>query len=68
MIYANHVHSPYPSVPPLYFALNVSTMRNVASYMSHSPTPNVFVQFVLFDHTNLMFLTLGSVQWRTPLQ
>ncbi|XP_058724116.1 histone-lysine N-methyltransferase family member SUVH9-like [Vicia villosa] len=45
----------YPSNPPLNFALDVSKMRNVACYMSHSSTPNVLVQFVLYDHNNLMF-------------
>ncbi|CAJ1941934.1 unnamed protein product [Sphenostylis stenocarpa] len=45
----------YPSIPPLDFSLDVSTMRNVACYMSHSSTPNVLVQFVLYDHNNLMF-------------
>ncbi|RHN51327.1 putative methyltransferase chromatin remodeling SET family [Medicago truncatula] len=52
MIDANHVH---PAYPTLDFALDVSMMRNVASYISHSPTPNVFVQLVLFDHGNWMF-------------
>ncbi|MED6152441.1 Histone-lysine N-methyltransferase member suvh2 [Stylosanthes scabra] len=45
----------YPSIPPLDFSLDVSTVRNVACYMSHSSSPNVMVQFVLFDHNNLMF-------------
>ncbi|KEH16020.1 histone-lysine N-methyltransferase family member SUVH9 [Medicago truncatula] len=49
---ANHVP---PSYPPLDFALDISMMRNVASYISHSPTPNVFVQLVLFDHDNWRF-------------
>jgi len=52
MIDANYVH---PAYRPLDFALDVSMMRNVASYISHSPTPNVFVQLVLFDHGNWMF-------------
>ncbi|RHN74144.1 putative methyltransferase chromatin remodeling SET family [Medicago truncatula] len=52
MIDANHVH---PAYPTLHFALDVSMMRNVASYISHSPTPNVFVQLVLFDNGNWMF-------------
>ncbi|RHN51330.1 putative methyltransferase chromatin remodeling SET family [Medicago truncatula] len=52
MIDANHVH---PAYPTLDFALDVSMMRNVASYISHSPTPNVFVQLVLFHHGNWMF-------------
>lgn len=55
MIDANYVRPSFPSVPPLDFAMDVSRMRNVACYMSHSSTPNVLVQFVLFDHNNLMF-------------
>ena len=50
-----YVRPSYPSIPPLDFSLDVSTMRNVACYMSHSSTPNVLVQFVLYDHNNLMF-------------
>ncbi|XP_014505842.1 histone-lysine N-methyltransferase family member SUVH9 [Vigna radiata var. radiata] len=50
-----YVRPSYPSIPPLDFSLNVSTMRNVACYMSHSSSPNVLVQFVLYDHNNLMF-------------
>ncbi|QCD89180.1 histone-lysine N-methyltransferase family member SUVH9-like [Vigna unguiculata] len=55
MIDSNYVRPSYPSLPPLDFALDVSRMRNVACYMSHSSTPNVLVQFVLYDHNNLMF-------------
>jgi len=51
----NYVRPSYPSIPPLDFSLDVSTMRNVACYISHSSTPNVLVQFVLYDHNNLMF-------------
>ncbi|KAK7360749.1 hypothetical protein VNO77_02758 [Canavalia gladiata] len=54
-IYSDYVHPSYPSIPPLDFSLDVSTMRNVACYMTHSSTPNVLVQFVLYDHNNLMF-------------
>lgn len=54
-IYPDYVRPLYPSIPPLDFSLDVSTMRNVACYMSHSSTPNVLVQFVLHDHNNLMF-------------
>ncbi|KAK3187715.1 hypothetical protein Dsin_027276 [Dipteronia sinensis] len=45
----------YPSIPPLDFAMDVSRMRNAACYISHSVTPNVLVQYVLYDHNNLMF-------------
>ncbi|XP_020216621.1 LOW QUALITY PROTEIN: histone-lysine N-methyltransferase family member SUVH9-like [Cajanus cajan] len=54
-IYPQYVRPSYSSIPPLDFSLDVSTMRNVACYMSHSSTPNVLVQFVLYDHHNLMF-------------
>ena len=54
-IFTDYVRPSYPSIPPLDFAMDVSRMRNVACYMSHSTTPNVLVQFVLYDHNNLMF-------------
>ncbi|XWS39110.1 hypothetical protein CRYUN_Cryun18bG0022100 [Craigia yunnanensis] len=54
-IFAEYVRPSYPSIPPLDFAMDVSRMRNVACYMSHSSSPNVLVQYVLYDHNNLMF-------------
>uniref|UniRef100_A0A1J3GIA2 Histone-lysine N-methyltransferase family member SUVH9 n=1 Tax=Noccaea caerulescens TaxID=107243 RepID=A0A1J3GIA2_NOCCA len=45
----------YPQIPPVDFAMDVSKMRNVACYISHSTYPNVIVQLVLHDHNNLMF-------------
>lgn len=54
-IYSDYVRPSYPSIPPLDFAMDVSSMRNVACYISHSNSPNVFAQFVLFDHNNVMF-------------
>ncbi|XP_004292255.1 PREDICTED: histone-lysine N-methyltransferase family member SUVH9-like [Fragaria vesca subsp. vesca] len=54
-IYPDYVRPTYPAIPPLDFAMDVSKMRNVACYMSQSSTPNVMVQFVLYDHNNLMF-------------
>ncbi|KAH8495535.1 hypothetical protein H0E87_018634 [Populus deltoides] len=54
-IYPNYTRPSYPELPPLDFAMDVSKMRNVACYMSHSSAPNVLVQFVLYDHNNLMF-------------
>ncbi|KAJ0966567.1 hypothetical protein J5N97_023484 [Dioscorea zingiberensis] len=39
----------------LNFALDVSKKRNVACYLSHSMSPNVFVQMVLYDHYNEKF-------------
>ncbi|GAB2266710.1 Histone-lysine N-methyltransferase member suvh2 [Dionaea muscipula] len=54
-IFSEYVRPTYPSIPPLDFAMDVSRMRNVACYISHSTSPNVLVQFVLFDHNNMMF-------------
>ncbi|KAJ6430280.1 hypothetical protein OIU84_021642 [Salix udensis] len=54
-IYPDYIRPSYPEIPPLDFAMDVSKMRNVACYVSHSSTPNVLVQFVLYDHNNLMF-------------
>ncbi|XP_024016719.1 histone-lysine N-methyltransferase family member SUVH2 [Eutrema salsugineum] len=65
----NLVRPDYPSLPPLDFALEVSKMRNVASYISPSKEPNVMAQFVLYDHNNLMFprLMLFALENITPL-
>ncbi|KAL6503531.1 Histone-lysine N-methyltransferase member suvh2 [Orobanche gracilis] len=54
-IFSDYVSPTYPLVPPLDFAMDVSGMRNLACYMSHSSIPNVFVQLVLFDHNNISF-------------
>lgn len=53
--YSDYVCPSYPSVPPLDFAMDVSKMRNAACYISHSLIPNVFVQLVLYDHSNVSF-------------
>lgn len=54
-VFPDYVPPLYPSVPQLEFAMDVSRMRNVACYMSHSSCPNVFVQLVLYDHSNIAF-------------
>ncbi|KAL3828307.1 hypothetical protein ACJIZ3_017109 [Penstemon smallii] len=54
-VFSDYVCPSYPSIPPLDFAMDVSRMRNLACYMSHSPSPNVFVQLVLYDHNNVSF-------------
>ncbi|KAK1421081.1 hypothetical protein QVD17_23170 [Tagetes erecta] len=54
-IFSDYVRPSYPSVPPLDFAMDVSRMRNVACYLSHSSYPNVLVQLVLYDHSNFAF-------------
>ncbi|KAJ4778629.1 hypothetical protein LUZ62_062886 [Rhynchospora pubera] len=42
----------FPPHPDINFSIDVSKARNVACYLSHSCSPNVFVQYVLFDHYN----------------
>ncbi|MFS7916474.1 putative [histone H3]-lysine(4) N-trimethyltransferase chromatin remodeling SET family [Helianthus anomalus] len=54
-IFTDYVRPTYPSVPPLDFGMDVSRMRNLACYMSHSSCPNVLVQLVLYDHSNIAF-------------
>lgn len=51
----DYVAPDYPAIPELNFAIDVSRARNVACYFSHSCSPNVFVQFVLFDHYNASY-------------
>lgn len=69
-IFSDYVRPGYPPMPPLDFAIDVSKMRNVACYMTHSSTPNVLVQFVLYDHNNLMFphLMLFAMENIPPLR
>ncbi|XP_058095018.1 histone-lysine N-methyltransferase family member SUVH9-like [Magnolia sinica] len=59
-----------PLLPPLGFAMDVSSMRNVACYFSHSCSPNVLVQFVLFDHYDLSYphLMLFAMENIPPLR
>ncbi|KAI7746488.1 hypothetical protein M8C21_024491 [Ambrosia artemisiifolia] len=54
-IFSDYVRPSHPSVPPLDFAMDVSRVRNVACYMSHSACPNVLVQLVLYDHSSIAF-------------
>ncbi|KAL2506502.1 Histone-lysine N-methyltransferase family member SUVH9 [Abeliophyllum distichum] len=54
-IFSDYARPSHPSIPPLDFSMDVSRMRNVACYMSHSSSPNVFVQLVLYDHNNVSF-------------
>ncbi|XP_016512786.2 histone-lysine N-methyltransferase family member SUVH9 [Nicotiana tabacum] len=69
-IYPDYVRPAYPSIPPLDFAMDVSRMRNVACYMSHSSSPNVLVQPVLYDHNNVSFphLMLFAMENIPPLR
>ncbi|MED6219243.1 Histone-lysine N-methyltransferase member suvh2 [Stylosanthes scabra] len=70
LINSDYVRPSFPSIPPLDFALDVSRMRNVACYISHSSSPNVLVQFVLYDHNNLMFphLMLFAMETIPPMR
>ncbi|GMP77637.1 hypothetical protein CsSME_00033847 [Camellia sinensis var. sinensis] len=69
-IFTDYVRPSYPSIPPLDFAMDVSRMRNVACYMSHSSSPNVLVQFVLYDHNSVIFphLMLFAMENIPPLR
>lgn len=69
-IYDDYVRPSRPSIPPLDYAMDVSRMRNVACYMSHSSSPNVLVQLVLYDHNNVCFprLMLFAMENIPPLR
>ncbi|WOL06195.1 hypothetical protein Cni_G14927 [Canna indica] len=54
-VFPDYVPPNFPPLPGLNFSIDVSRSRNVACYLSHSGSPNVFVQFVLFDHNNLLY-------------
>ncbi|KAG2240281.1 hypothetical protein Bca4012_024303 [Brassica carinata] len=54
-VFPDYERPSYPQIPPVDFAMDVSKLRNVACYISHSTDSNVIVQFVLHDHNNLMF-------------
>ncbi|KAL5196838.1 hypothetical protein ABZP36_000350 [Zizania latifolia] len=54
-VYPEYVAPNNPAVADLKFSIDVSRARNVACYFSHSCSPNVFVQFVLFDHYNVSY-------------
>ncbi|KAL6611200.1 hypothetical protein ACP70R_039128 [Stipagrostis hirtigluma subsp. patula] len=54
-VYPEYVAPDHPALPELNFAIDVSRARNVACYFSHSCSPNVFMQFVLFDHYNASY-------------
>ncbi|KAJ6794578.1 histone-lysine N-methyltransferase family member SUVH9-like [Iris pallida] len=54
-VFPDYMPPSLPSLPGLDFSIDVSRARNVACYISHSYSPNVFVQFVLYDHYNVAF-------------
>ncbi|XP_042516967.1 histone-lysine N-methyltransferase family member SUVH9-like [Macadamia integrifolia] len=69
-VFPEFVRPSNSSIPPLDFAMDVSAMRNVACYVSHSSTPNVMVQFVLYDHHNILYphLMLFALENIPPLR
>lgn len=54
-VYPEYVAPNHPAITDLNFSIDVSRARNVACYFSHSCSPNVFIQFVLFDHYNMSY-------------
>ncbi|XP_020575298.1 histone-lysine N-methyltransferase family member SUVH2-like isoform X1 [Phalaenopsis equestris] len=54
-VFPDFIPPKYPCLSELSFSLDVSRARNVASYFCHSCCPNAFVQFVLYDHYNLLY-------------
>ncbi|KAG0452890.1 hypothetical protein HPP92_025554 [Vanilla planifolia] len=54
-VFQDYLPPRYPYLPELSFSIDVSRARNVACYLSHSCSPNVFVQFVLYDHYNVSY-------------
>ncbi|PIA40061.1 hypothetical protein AQUCO_02500050v1 [Aquilegia coerulea] len=69
-VYPDFKQPTIPQAPSLDFAMDVSRMRNVACYFSHSTTPNVLVQFVMYDHTNASYphLMLFAMENIPPLR
>ncbi|XP_077250897.1 histone-lysine N-methyltransferase family member SUVH2-like [Tasmannia lanceolata] len=69
-VFPGHVRSTFPALPELNYAMDVSRMRNVACYISHSCRPNVLVQFVLYDHFNVLYphLMLFAMENIPPLR
>ncbi|XP_047319260.1 histone-lysine N-methyltransferase family member SUVH9-like [Impatiens glandulifera] len=54
-MFSDYARPTHPCTPKLDFVIDVSKMRNVACYMSHSTCPNVMVQFVLYNHNSLYY-------------
>ncbi|KAF5185094.1 Histone-lysine N-methyltransferase Su(var)3-9 [Thalictrum thalictroides] len=69
-VYPDFKQPTIPQAPSLDFAMDVSRMRNVACYFSHSSTPNVLVQFVMYDHTSTSYphLMLFAMENIPPLR
>ncbi|KAH0463699.1 hypothetical protein IEQ34_008281 [Dendrobium chrysotoxum] len=54
-VFSDYLPPRYPYLPELSFSIDVSRARNIACYLSHSCSPNVFLQFVLYDHYNVSY-------------
>ncbi|XP_020600139.1 histone-lysine N-methyltransferase family member SUVH9-like [Phalaenopsis equestris] len=54
-VFSDYLPPKYPYLPDLSFSIDVSKARNIACYLSHSCSPNVFLQFVLYDHYNVSY-------------
>ncbi|GJZ70634.1 histone-lysine N-methyltransferase family member SUVH9-like protein [Tanacetum coccineum] len=69
-IFTNYVRLLYPSIPPLDYGMDVSRVRNLACYMSHSACLNVLVQLVLYEHSHYAFphLMLFAMENIPPLR
>lgn len=69
-VFPEYMRPSFPTLPQLSLAIDVSSMRNVACYFSHSSTPNVLVQFVLYDHCNLLYphIMLFAMESIPPLR
>ncbi|KAK8936202.1 Histone-lysine N-methyltransferase [Platanthera zijinensis] len=54
-VFSDYMPQNLPYLPDLGFSIDVSRARNIACYLSHSCSPNVFLQFVLYDHYNVSY-------------
>ncbi|RZS09187.1 hypothetical protein BHM03_00040253 [Ensete ventricosum] len=68
-VFPDHRPPDFPPLPRLSFMMDLSRSRNVACYISHSFCPNLFVQFVLYDHHNELYphLMLFAMENIPPL-
>lgn len=54
-VFPEYVPPDFPPLPELNYSMDVTKLRNVACYLTHSRSPNVFLQYVLFDHYNELY-------------
>ncbi|XP_074568350.1 histone-lysine N-methyltransferase family member SUVH9-like [Curcuma longa] len=64
----DYVPAGFPSTPDLSFSIDVSRARNVGCYLSHCRSPNVFAQFVLFDHMPYPRVMIFAMENIPPLR